>query len=228
VDAQSLPPLIEERSEPWTYVKIPYLREIGWKGFSGGMDSGIYRVGPLARLNVAQSIRTPLAQAAFDAYREFFAADVIHATFAFHWARVIEMLAAAENVLEILSRPELLEGSLRAPLGPPGEGVGVIEAARGTLIHHYRLDDKGLVEYLNLIVATTHNAAGLSMSIRDMARKVITKDEVDQAMLNLVEMSFRNYDPCLACATHALPGQMPMVIAIKDSEGKEVKRIERR
>jgi F420-non-reducing hydrogenase large subunit len=141
---------------------------------------------------------------------------------------VIEMLAAAENVLETLSRPELLEGSLRAPLGSPGEGVGVIEAARGTLIHHYRLDDKGLVEYLNLIVATTHNAAGLSISIRDMARKVITKDEVDQAMLNLVEMSFRNYDPCLACATHALPGKMPMVIAINDSEGKEVKRIERR
>jgi F420-non-reducing hydrogenase large subunit len=227
VEAQVLPGLLEEHVEPWTYVKIPYLREVGWQGFTAGADSGIYRVGPLARLNVCQSIQTPLGQTALEAYREFFGSKVIHATFAFHWARVIEMLAAAESVLLTLDDPNLVKGPLRTPLGEPGEGVGVIEAARGTLIHHYKLDERGLVTFLNLIVATTHNAAGLSMSVRDMAKKVIKRGEVDQGKLNLVEMSFRNYDPCIACATHAFPGEMPIQIILRDQEGRELQRIER-
>jgi F420-non-reducing hydrogenase large subunit len=219
--------LIAERTEPWTYVKIPYLKTVGWQGFQAGKESGIYRVGPLARLNVCKAIGTPLAQAEYETYLEYFNGGPVHATFAYHWARLIEMLSAAERVVSLTQDPALMAGPLRAELGPPGEGVGVIEAARGTLIHHYNLDEKGLVRSANLIVATTHNVAGISLSIKEMARAVVHNSNVDQGILNLIEMSFRSYDPCLACATHALPGQLPLVVVVRDAEGKELKRISR-
>lgn len=219
--------LIAERTEPWTYVKIPYLKSVGWQGFHAGKDSGIYRVGPLARLNVCKQMGTPLAQPEYEAYLDYFGGGVVHATFAYHWARVIEMLAAAEKVARLVVDPELMKGELRSELGDPGEGVGIIEAARGTLIHHYFLDERGLVQSANLIVATTHNIAGISLSIKEMARAVVHKGEVDQGILNLIEMSFRNYDPCLACATHALPGQMPLLVVVHDPTGREIMRIER-
>ncbi len=219
--------LIAERSEPWTYVKIPYLKEVGWTGFEAGPQSGIYRVGPLARLNVCEKVGTPAAQEEYEGYLEYFGGAPVHATFAYHWARLVEMLAASEQLLTLASDPELTSGALRAPLNAPGEGVGVIEAARGTLIHHYDLDGEGLVRSLNLIVATTHNVGGISLSIKDMARAVVHEGKVDEGILNLVEMSFRNYDPCLACATHALPGQMPLIVSVRDAQGRVVERIER-
>ena len=219
--------LIAERTEPWTYVKIPYLKDVGWKGFVAGPDSGIYRVGPLARLNVCTRVGTPIADDAYAAFRDYFGGTPVHATFAFHWARLIEMVSAAERVVALAADPELMTGPLRAPLGAPGAGVGVIEAARGTLIHHYDLDERGLVKSANMIVATTHNVAAISLSIKEMARAVVNNGAVDKDVLNLVEMSFRNYDPCLACATHALPGQMPLVVQVWDADGRIVERIER-
>jgi len=227
VEAGEVLSLIEERTEPWTYVKIPYLKDIGWKGFIAGKDSGIYRVGPLARLNVCERVGTPYADEAREAFLDHFGGGPVHATFAYHWARLIEMLSAAERVAAIIDDPGLMEGPLRSPLGEPGEGVGVIEAARGTLIHHYKLDGCGLIESVNLIVATTHNVAGISMSIKEMARTVVRNGKVDQGILNLVEMAFRNYDPCLACATHALPGQMPLIVQVWDAKGRVLERIER-
>ncbi len=218
---------IAERTEPWTYVKIPYLKNVGWKGFVPGQDSGVYRVGPLARLNVCSQIGTPLAQEQYEAFLEYFGGGPVHATFAYHWARLIEMLSAAERVGQLVEDPHLMDGALRTPLGAPGRGVGVIEAARGVLIHDYDLDEHGCIQDVNLIVATTHNVAGISMSIKEMARSVVKDGNVDEGILNLVEMSFRNYDPCLACATHALPGQMPLRIDVHDASGKICQRIER-
>ena len=219
--------LIAERTEPWTYVKIPYLKDIGWKGFEAGADSGVYRVGPLARVNACTQIGTPLAQEEYEQFTEYFDGGPVHATFAFHWARLIEMLSAADRTTAIIEQPELMEGPLRAPLNEPGPGVGVIEAARGTLFHDYKLDSRGLIEDVNLIVATTHNVAAISLSIKDMARSVVKGGNVEESILNLVEMSFRNYDPCLACATHALPGQMPLVVDVHGPDGEVRERIER-
>ena len=227
VAAEGVLELIEERTEPWTYVKIPYLKDVGWSGFAAGPDSGVYRVGPLARLNVCKAIGTPRAQTEYEAFLDYFGGGPVHATFAYHWARLIEMLSAAERTAALAADPNLMDGSLRAPLGEPGEGVGVIEAARGTLIHHYRLNDRGLIDAVNLIVATTHNVAAISLSIKEMARAVVQDGNVDQGILNLVEMSFRNYDPCLACATHALPGQMPLIVDVRDADGTVRRRIER-
>lgn len=219
--------LIDERTEPWTYVKIPYLKDVGWNGFTAGPDSGVYRVGPLARLNVCKQVGTPLAQTEYEAFLDYFGGGPVHATFAYHWARLVEMLSAAERTAALIAAPDLMEGPLRTELGEPGEGVGVIEAARGTLIHHYGLDGRGLIEAVNLIVATTHNVAAISLSIKEMAKAVVRDGVVDQGILNLVEMSFRNYDPCLACATHALPGQMPLIVDVRDAGGVVRQRIER-
>jgi F420-non-reducing hydrogenase large subunit len=227
VSASEISSLIEERTEPWTYVKIPYLKDVGWKGFVAGPDSGVYRVGPLARLNVCTHVGTPLAQAEYERFSEYFGGGPVHATFAYHWARLIEMLSAAERVAGVIDDPELMEGPLRTLLGEPGRGVGVIEAARGTLIHDYALDERGLIESVNLIVATTHNVAAISLSIKEMAKAVVKEGNVEEGILNLVEMSFRNYDPCLACATHALPGQMPLVIDVRGPDGTVRRRIER-
>ena len=219
--------LIDERTEPWTYVKIPYLKDVGWRGFEAGADSGVYRVGPLARLNACKEIGTPLAQAEYERFADYFGGGPVHATFAFHWARLIEMLSAAERTAALIEDPALMDGALRTPLGEPGRGVGVIEAARGTLVHDYALDARGLIDGVNLVVATTHNVAAISMSIKEMARTVVKDGNVDQGILNLVETSFRNYDPCLACATHALPGQMPLVVDVHDADGTVIERIER-
>ncbi len=227
VAANEVLSLIAERTEPWTYVKIPYLKEVGWNGFTAGANSGVYRVGPLARLNVCRQVGTPLAQEEYEAYLDYFGGGPVHATFAYHWARLIEMLSAAERTAALAADPDLMRGELRTPLGAPGEGIGVIEAARGTLIHHYMLDDRGLIETANLIVATTHNVAAISLSIKEMAKAVVHDGNVDEGILNLVEMSFRNYDPCLACATHALPGQMPLVVEVRDADRRVVRRIER-
>jgi F420-non-reducing hydrogenase large subunit len=218
---------VSEHVEPWTYSKFTYLNKVGWKGLIDGPDSGIYRVGPLGRLNAAEGIATPLADEEYRRMYETLGGRPVNSTLAFHWARLVELLYAAEHALELSTDPEITSNDLRNPVGAPGEGVGVVEAARGTLYHHYKLDDEGLVEKVNLIVATTNNYADICMSIRDAAKGLIKGGEVSDGLLNMVEMGFRAYDPCFACSTHSLPGQMPMVVEVYDSKRGLVRRIER-
>ena len=218
---------IAERSEPWTYVKFPYLREPGWSGFVAGNSSGIYRVGPLARLNVAERMATPLAQEEYERFLDFFGTKPVHATFAYHWARLVEMVQAAEAAAALAKDKGLTGTELRGKLAKPGSGVGVVEAARGTLFHRYALDEDGLVADVDLVVATTHNAAGIGLSVKQMAEDVVRQGDLDEALLNRVEMAFRAYDPCLACATHFLPGEMPLVVEIYNAEGTLERRVVR-
>ncbi|HOU52982.1 MAG TPA: Ni/Fe hydrogenase subunit alpha [Myxococcota bacterium] len=209
---------IAEHVEPWSYLKFPYLKAIGWKGLVAGKDSGVYRVAPLARLNVATGMATPVAQEAYEQYFQVLGPGPVHATLANHWARVIELMYAAERCLELIEDPETTSPEVRTiPTGIVGEGVGVVEAPRGTLFHHYRTDDQGFVTRCNMLVATGNNNAAICMSIRDAAKGLIRKGvEVTEGILNQIEMAFRAYDPCFGCATHSLPGQMPMEVRILD------------
>jgi F420-non-reducing hydrogenase large subunit len=216
---------IAEHVEEWTYIKFPYLKSIGWKGFQDGKDSGIYRVGPLGRLNSAEGMATPLADKEYKRFYETLGGRAVNSTLAFHWARLIELLYATERSKELIDDSEITSEKIRNPVGEPGEGIGVTEAARGTLIHHYKLDKKGLIDKANLIVATTNNAGAINMSIRDAAKGVIKKGKIDNATLNMIEMAFRAYDPCFACATHTLPGGMPMEILIYDHNKKLYKTL---
>ena len=219
--------VIEERVEPWTYVKFPYLKKVGWKGFIGGSDSGIYRVGPLGRLNASEGMATPLAQQEYKRMYETLGGKPVHSTLAFHWARLIELLYAAERCLELSRDKEITSRDIRNKPEAPGEGVGIVEAARGTLIHHYILDEEALVKHVNLIVATTNNSPAICISIRDAAKALIHGENVSEGLLNRVEMAFRAYDPCLACATHFAVGQMPLQVNIHDHKRKLLKTIER-
>jgi len=219
--------IIEERVEPWTYVKLPYLKKIGWKGLVAGPDSGVYRVGPLGRLNAAEGMATPIAQEEYDRMYKTLGGKPVHATLAFHWARLIEIMYAAERALELVTDKEITSDDVKNKPGKPGEGVGIVEAARGTLIHHYKLDEKALAKKVNLVVATTHNAPGICMSIRDAAKGLIHNGKVSDGLLNKVEMAFRAYDPCFACATHFAIGQMPLEVKIHDSEKRLLKTIRR-
>jgi len=218
---------IAEAVEPWSYVKFPYLKKIGWKGLVEGDNSGIYRVGPLARFNVAEGLATPLAQ---EAYRKMYETleKPAHETLAYHWARVIEMLYSSERLLELARDPETMDKNVRTiPTQKPEEGIGVVEAPRGTLIHHYKTDPEGRLTKANFIVATTHNNPSICISVRKAAQRMIKKGKVDDGILNKVEMAFRAYDPCFACATHTLPGHMPMEIEILDSNGRPFKTVSR-
>ena len=219
--------IIEEQVEPWTYAKLPYLKKVGWKGLIDGPTNGVYRVGPLARLNVSEGMATPLAQQEFERMYETLGGKPVHSTLAFHWARLIELLYAAERALELSRDEEITSKDLRNSPGSPGEGVGIIEAARGTLMHHYQLDEEALVKKVNLIVATTNNHPAICMSIRDAAKGLIHGGEVNQGILNMVEMAFRAYDPCWACATHFAIGQMPLEIEIYDYNKKLIKKVQR-
>jgi F420-non-reducing hydrogenase large subunit len=219
--------IIEEQVEPWTYAKLPYLKKVGWKGLIDGPTNGVYRVGPLARLNVSEGMATPLAQQEFERMYETLGGKPVHSTLAFHWARLIELLYAAERALELSRDEKITSKDLRNSPGSPGEGVGIIEAARGTLIHHYQLDEEALVKKVNLIVATTNNHPAICMSIRDAAKGLIHGGEVNQGILNRVEMAFRAYDPCWACATHFAIGQMPLEIEIYDYNKTLIKKVQR-
>lgn len=217
---------IAEHVEPWSYIKFPYLKGIGWKGFVDGADSGVYRVAPLARLNASEGMATPLAQEEYEKMMETLGYPA-HQTLATHWARLIELQYAAERLLELSQDDEITSTDIRAEPGEPGEGMGVVEAARGTLIHHYKLNEEGLAEKVNLIVATLNNSAAIAMSVRDAAKGVIKNGEVSEGLLNMVEMAFRAYDPCLACATHFVPGEMPLQVRIHRTDGtiQTVKRL---
>jgi len=218
--------VIEEHVEPWTYVKFPYLKKVGWKGFVDGAESGVFRVGPLGRLNASKGMSTPLAQQEFERMYKTLGKPV-HSTLAFHWARLIELMNASERALELSQDSEITSKDVRNPVGAPGEGVGIVEAARGTLIHHYVLDEDALVKKVNLIVATTNNSAAINMSVRDAAKGLIKNGVVNEGLLNKVEMAFRAYDPCMACATHFAVGQMPLEVKIYDSDKKLLKTLRR-
>jgi F420-non-reducing hydrogenase large subunit len=219
---------VAEHVEPWSYITFPYLKRVGWKGFVDGPDSGIYRVAPLARLNAADGMATPLAQAAYETMYCTLGGKPVHATLACHWARLIEALYAAERMKELLEDPEITSPQIRTvPTQTPEEGVGIVEAPRGTLIHNYWTDEDGILTKVNLIVATNHNAAPIAMSVEKAAKGMIRGGEVSEGLLNTVEMAFRAYDPCHACATHSLPGQTPLVITIRDADGTPVREVRR-
>ncbi len=216
---------IAEHVEPWTYLKFPYLKKIGWKGFVDGKDSGIYMATPLSRLNASDGMATPLAQEEYERFYSTLGGKPVHQRLATHWARLIELLYAAERWVELAADPEVTSPNFHAiPTEIPTEGIGSVEAPRGTLTHHYTTDERGVLTKVNLIVGTTNNYAPISMSINKAASSLIKKGTVvTEGMLNMVEMAFRAYDPCFGCATHSLPGQMPLQVTIHDAQGNPVK-----
>jgi F420-non-reducing hydrogenase large subunit len=220
---------VAEHTEPYSYLKYPYLKKVGWKGFEEGMDSGVYKATPLARLNVSSGMATPLAQAEYERFYETLTGDrtgktPVHSTLATHWARVVELVYACEAALSKAKDEEITSDHiLDPPTGIVGEGVGIVEAPRGTLTHHYKTDKNGIVTEANLIVGTTNNNAPITMSIKRAAEGLIKKGvTITDGMLNRIEMAFRAYDPCFGCATHSLPGQMPLELVIHDAETGEV------
>jgi F420-non-reducing hydrogenase large subunit len=227
-DARDYLEHIAEHVEPWSYIKFPFLKTPGWKGFVDGPDSGVYRVAPLARLNVSEGMATPRAQEHYEQMYATLGGKPAHSTLAFHWARLIEALQAAEVVLAYSEDPEILSRDIRrVPTEVPTEGVGVVEAPRGTLIHHYKTDTRGILTFVNLLVATVHNAAPIQMAIKKAAQAVIHHGRVDDGLLNQVEMAFRAFDPCHACATHSLPGDMPLAAQVHDASGAIVRVVTR-
>jgi F420-non-reducing hydrogenase large subunit len=219
---------ISEHVEPWSYIKFTYLKKLGWKGFVDGKESGVYRVAPLARLNASDGMATPLAQEAYEKLYSILGGKPVHSTLAFHWARLVEALYASERVLELAKDPEITSPDIvNLPTKTPKEGIGIVEAPRGTLIHHYQTDDRGILTKVNLIVATTNNAAAINMSVDKAARSLIKNGEVSDGLLNMVEMAFRAYDPCHACATHSLPGRMPLEVNIYNAKGDLIRKLQR-
>ncbi|RKY16920.1 MAG: Ni/Fe hydrogenase subunit alpha, partial [Planctomycetota bacterium] len=222
---------ISEKVVPWTFLKFPYLKSVGWKGLVDGKDSGIYTVAPLARLNVASGMATPTAQEAYEKYFATMSPDgsPVHSRGATHWARLIELMQAAETVQLLANDPEITSPDVRNVVSEtPTEGVGTVEAPRGTLTHHYWTDDNGVITRVNLIVGTTNNYGPIAMSVDKAARSLISKGTVvTEGLLDRIEMGFRAYDPCFGCATHTMPGQMPMVVTIRDKDGNALKELRR-
>jgi F420-non-reducing hydrogenase large subunit len=221
--------VIAEKVEPWTYLKFPYLKKVGWKGIVGGKDSGLYQATPLSRLNASDGMATPRAQEAYEEMYKTLGGKPVHNLLATHWARLVELLYAAERLLELSTDPEITNPHVRnIPTEKPTEGVGVVEAPRGTLTHHYATNERGIVTKANLVVGTTNNYGPISLAVKQVAQAVIQKgQDITEGMLNRVEMAFRLYDPCFGCATHTLPGQMPLKIVIKDLKGNVIETIGR-
>ena len=216
---------IAEHVEPWSYLKFPYLKKVGWKGFVDGQDSGVYKATPLSRLNAADGMATPLAQKEYERMYETLGGKPVNHTLATHWARLVELLYATERWVELATDSEITGKEYRVlPTQTPTEGVGCVEAPRGTLTHHYTTDERGILTKVNLIVGTTNNNAPINMSIAKAAKGLIKKGKVTEGMLNKVEMAFRAYDPCFGCATHFLPGQMPLEVTLRSPTGEVIER----
>ncbi len=220
---------VAEHVEPWSYLKFPYLKKVGWKGFVDGVDSGLYKATPLSRLNAADGMATPLAQKEYERLYDALGGRPVHHTLATHWARLVELLYAAERWVELATDPEITGREYRVlPTATPDEGVGSVEAPRGTLTHHYWTDERGILTQVNLIVGTTNNNAPINLSIKDAARALIRAGTaVTEGLLNRVEMAFRAYDPCFGCATHYLPGQMPLTVVLRDGAGNVLQTLSR-
>jgi F420-non-reducing hydrogenase large subunit len=214
---------IAEHVEPWTYLKFPYLKNVGWKGFVDGKDSGVYMATPLSRLNAADGMATPLAQEQYEKMYATLGGKPVHQRLAIHWARLIELLYAAEHWVELATDPEITSPNVhKKPTEIPTEGVGIVEAPRGTLTHHYWTDEKGLLTKVNLIVGTTNNYAPIQMSTKKAAQSLIKGGKVNEGLLNMVEMAFRAYDPCFGCATHSMPGRMPLEVRLHNEDGEVI------
>ena len=211
---------IGEHVEDWSYLKFPFYKKQGF-------PEGVYRVAPLGRLNVADAIGTELANKELGAFKKLGNGKPVHETLYFHYARLIEILYAAERAREIIDDDDVVSNEVRVKVErKAGEGVGVIEAPRGTLIHHYWADDSGKIEKANLIVSTVQNNPAMDMSVNEVAKEFVKGDKIEEGALNMVEMAIRCYDPCLSCATHAI-GQMPLVINLVAADGTVLDVVER-
>lgn len=223
--AQRYREFVAEHVEPWSYIKFCYLKPLGWHGFEEGPQSGVYAVAPLARLNAADGMATPLAQQACDEFFATLGGKPVHHTLATHWARVVEIIQAAERMVELVNDPEITSSNIRnMPTAKPTVGMGVVEAPRGTLFHHYETDERGLIKMANLIVATQNNAARIAMSVDKAAKGLIKKGVVNDGLLNMVEMAFRAYDPCFGCATHAV-GKVPLCVSIYGPDRRLIRQL---
>ncbi len=219
VNPSSYLDILAEATEAWSYLKFPFIKSLGY-------PRGMYRVGPLARLNLATRIRTPLAQRELDEWRPQ-GIPARHSSFHYHWARLIELLYALERIQELLHDRDLCGADIMAQGRPKNhEGIGVIEAPRGTLFHHYWVDEHGMIEKVNLIVATGHNNLAMNEAVRRVAQQYVKASRLQEGMLNRVEAAIRCYDPCLSCSTHAI-GQMPMVVELLDAEGHLLQALRR-
>jgi NAD-reducing hydrogenase large subunit len=210
---------LHEEVRSWSYMKFPYLLSLG-------KEKGWYRVGPLARVNNCDYIDTPLAEAARLEFKAHSGEAMVHSTLAFHWARMIEVLHCAERIRELLNDPEIMSYDLVARGEKRYEGIGVIEAPRGTLFHHYRVNEDDLVTKVNLIVSTTSNNMAMNESVRQVAAEYLSGQELTEPLLNNLEVAIRAYDPCLSCATHAV-GKMPLQLELIDAEGKLIDKLVR-
>ena len=208
--------LIREEVKPWSYMKFPFLTSLG-------PEAGWYKVGPLARVQNCDFIPTPLAEAERREFVDYGKGSLIHAPLAYHWARMIEMLHAAETIKNLLHDDDLSSSELMASGPRQRAGVGVIEAPRGTLIHHYHVDDDDLVTMCNLIVSTTHNNQPMNEAVRRVAKRYLNGRQLTEGLLNHIEVAIRAFDPCLSCATHAL-GKMPLEVELADAAGQVIDR----
>jgi NAD-reducing hydrogenase large subunit len=212
VDPITYRDFIGEAVEPYSFMKFPYFKAIGY-------PDGAYRVGPLARLNVATHCGTPLADEELKQFKKLGKNGVVQSTFHYHYARLIELLFCIENAKDLLHDPEILSEHVTSKaLVNNYEGVGVAEAPRGTLIHHYKVDTQGMITWNNMIIATEHNNIAYNMAVTQVAKKYVKARELQEGMLNRVEAVIRAFDPCLSCATHAV-GQMPLEIKLIDANG---------
>ncbi|MBD3184367.1 Ni/Fe hydrogenase subunit alpha [Candidatus Poribacteria bacterium] len=211
---------IGEHVEDWSYLKFPFYKKLGY-------PDGVYRVGPLGRLNVADKISTPLANEEFKNFKAINEGKPVEGSLWYHYARLIETLYAMERVKELLDDPDILSNDIRAYGGElQSEGVGCVEAPRGTLLHHYKVDEGGKLLKVNLIIATGHNNWAMSKSVDDVAKQYVDGNNLTEGMLNRVEVAIRAYDPCLSCSTHAL-GKMPIILEMYDKDGNLLDQITR-
>ncbi len=220
VDCQTYLDHFDEEVKSWSYMKFPYLKSLG-------KEKGWYRVGPLARMNTADFIPTPLAQKEFEIFKAYTNGKPNGMTMHQHWARLIEILHSAEMMKELLNDPDLMSGELTTKGTKQKEGVGILEAPRGTLFHHYRIDDNDQIEMANLIVSTTSNNTPMNKGVNLAAKQFMNgQTEITEGMMNAVEVAIRAYDPCLSCATHAL-GKMPLEIKLLDANGKLIDKMDK-
>jgi NAD-reducing hydrogenase large subunit len=211
IPIERYPEYIGETVEPWSYLKSAYYAPRGY-------PDGLYRVGPLARLNVVTSVDTPIAGREWAEFRQIEAGAVL-SSFHYHYARLIEMLYALERIGQILDEPDIMSTRVRAHAEPNNlEGIGVAEAPRGTLLHHYKIDEHGLIVWANLIIATGHNNLAMNRGVLQVARHFVDGERLQEGMLNRVEAVIRAYDPCLSCSTHAL-GKMPLRLQLLSPYG---------
>ncbi|MGD2082537.1 MAG: Ni/Fe hydrogenase subunit alpha [Chromatiales bacterium] len=219
VDYRDYEQYLHEQVKPWTYMKFPFI-------VSRGPENGWYRVGPLSRVNNCDYFDTPLAEVERRVFRDVSPDGPVQSCLAFHWARLVELLHCAEAIKRLLLDEEIGGSDLRVRGDMQPKGIGVIEAPRGTLFHHYEIDDDGLVTRANLIVSTTSNNQAMNESIRQVASKYLDGRVLSEPLLNQIEVALRAYDPCLSCATHAL-GRMPLDVVLQDAEGRVLDRMEK-